>query len=132
MDFPKREEFEKMSLTEKLEIIIKLMTTDKKDITFEGAPLETFPLAVGDIVRLNKNLHPNYLWGEKSLKNKTFKEERAKELFEQQAIVIQVNCGQRLKCNHCSHNHPVDILLYFPFLKKKYYTIRNTLCLVQK
>lgn len=141
MSLPTQEEFEKLSLTDKLEAIIKAMTLvnlikkmeNLSNINSEETEEEyqnnfdKTPQQIGDVIRLTSMLATGYLWDAEHLKNRTPSEIERLTLLQKTAIVVEVNCKKELQCNHCEHPHNANTLIYFPDTKEKFYTMNEFL-----
>lgn len=134
---PSEEEFEKLSFIEKLTVIISItemigkiennsFLKEEEEKKYQSN-FDTTKQEVGDIVRLSSMLATGYLWDEKHLQNRTPDKIERLALLQRTAIVAEIDCKKRLKCNHCEHLHSVDTLIYFSDTKEKFYTMNNFL-----
>lgn len=138
-ELPSEEEFDKLSIIEKLAAILNITVMIRKiesNSLFQKeeeeeeryqSNFDTTKQEVGDVVKVVSMLGTGYLWDEKHLQNRTPNKEERLALLERTAIVVEIDCEKRLKCNHCEHLHPVDTLIYFSDTKEKFYTMNNFL-----
>jgi hypothetical protein len=141
MSLPTPEEFEKLSLTDKLEAVIKAMTlvnlikevgnltnvvSKETEKDYQDNFDRTFQ-QVGDVIKLTSMLATGYLWDAEHLKNRTLDRIERLALLQKTAIVVEINCRKELQCNHCEHPHNVNTLIYFPDTKEKFYTMNEFL-----